>query len=135
MRWRNRLRFTPIPSSAIGSLRRPGSNAKSAGFTWAKGDRMPAQTWKRIEELFEAALAQPAQQRAQFLEQACPDDPDIRVEVVALLKSSDLASSFLEDSPMKSARATRTRARIHTKPLRNHSTDRAGCHGRSLSRA
>jgi serine/threonine protein kinase len=60
-------------------------------------------TWKRIEELFDAALPQAPEYRAQFLEKACPDDAELRREVLSLLSSADTANSFLEDPPVRSA--------------------------------
>jgi len=45
---------------------------------------MQAERWKQIEELYQAALAQPAEKRAAFLVQACPDDPQLRGEVQSL---------------------------------------------------
>ena len=60
-------------------------------------------TWKRIEELFDAASLQAPELRAQFLEEACPDDAELRREVLSLLNSADTANSFLEDPPVRSA--------------------------------
>jgi serine/threonine protein kinase len=65
---------------------------------------MQGQNWKRVEELFEAAVAEPTESREQFLEIACPDDPELRAQVLSLLKSDDTADSFLEESPLGSAR-------------------------------
>jgi len=59
--------------------------------------------WKRIEELFEAALPHPPEQRAQFLEEACPDDAEVRREVLSLLSSADKTEGFLEVSPVRPA--------------------------------
>src|SRR5690349_14133852 len=61
---------------------------------------MQAETWKRVEELFEAALREPPERRDQFLQEACPNDPELRREVLSLLNSSDTASTFLEDPPV-----------------------------------
>jgi serine/threonine protein kinase len=60
-------------------------------------------TWKRIDELFDAALPQRPERRAQFLEEVCPDDAELRREVLSLLNSADTANSFLEDPPVRSA--------------------------------
>lgn len=65
---------------------------------------MRTEAWKRVEELFEAALREPPEHRGRFLAQACPDDPELRGEVLSLLNSADSASSFLEDSPVPAAR-------------------------------
>ena len=63
---------------------------------------MQADRWKQVEKLFEAALAQPAERRAAFLEQACPDDAELRREVESLLNLVPSAASFLEGAPISS---------------------------------
>jgi eukaryotic-like serine/threonine-protein kinase len=60
-------------------------------------------TWKRIEELFDAASLQAPELRGQFLEEACPEDAELRREVLSLLNSADTANSFLEGPPVRSA--------------------------------
>jgi len=42
---------------------------------------MSAERWKKIDELFEAAQAQPPDQRAAFLDRECADNPRLRAEV------------------------------------------------------
>ena len=61
---------------------------------------MQAELWKRIEGLYQAALAHPPEKRAEFIQQACPDDPQLRAEVQSLLDQN--ADSFLEGSPLSS---------------------------------
>src|SRR5579885_1726384 len=61
------------------------------------------ENWKRIEELFEAALPHPPERRAQFLEEACPENAELRREVLSLLTHADYDAPFLEDSPISSA--------------------------------
>src|ERR1700733_5771602 len=58
---------------------------------------MQADLWKKIEGLYQAALAEPPEKRAAFLVQACPDNPQLRAEVQSLLDQQ--ARSFLERSP------------------------------------
>src|SRR5579884_2475616 len=60
------------------------------------------ENWKRVEELFEAASPHPLERRAQFLEEACPDNPELRREVLSLLSYADRETTFLEDSPVSS---------------------------------
>jgi len=60
---------------------------------------MKADTWRRIEELFAAASLQPAGNRERFLQEFCPDDSEIRSEVLSLLKSADEPESFLDHAP------------------------------------
>jgi len=66
---------------------------------------MDAELWKRIEELFRAAMAQPPEKRVAFLDQACPDDPQLRDEVQSLVDAASGDSSFLERGPLSSGSA------------------------------
>jgi serine/threonine protein kinase len=52
--------------------------------------------WRRIEELYHAALKRDAQARALFLDDACSADPELRQAVESLLSSAGKAGSFLE---------------------------------------
>src|SRR6185436_1570588 len=52
--------------------------------------------WERVRHVFEAALLQPAEQRASFVAHSCRDEPAIHDQVAALLASHDRASGFLE---------------------------------------
>jgi len=52
--------------------------------------------WKRIEEIFHAALALPADRRAVYISETCGHDPSLRSEVESLLRSTATASDFLE---------------------------------------
>jgi serine/threonine protein kinase len=61
---------------------------------------MQAEVWQKIEELFHAALAEPPDQRAEFLRKACPD-AQVRARVESLLEQAD--GSFLEGSPLPPA--------------------------------
>jgi hypothetical protein len=49
----------------------------------------------RIEAIFTAALARPAEERAAYLDQACGGDAELRRRVEALLQAHDNAGSFL----------------------------------------
>lgn len=64
---------------------------------------MQADLWKKVEELFHAVQAQPPDKRAEFLNKACPDDPQVRAEVQSLLDAAPGAASFLNTSPLASA--------------------------------
>ena len=70
---------------------------------------MQAEVWKRVEELFRAAQAQPREKRVEFLKRACPDDAQVRAEVRSLLDAETSADSFLESSPISSALAPGTK--------------------------
>jgi serine/threonine protein kinase len=64
---------------------------------------MQADLWKKVEALYQAALAEPPEKRAAFLAQACPEDPQLRGEVQSLLDQE--AKSFLESSPLSAIKA------------------------------
>src|ERR1035438_1674675 len=49
--------------------------------------------------LFSAALELPASQRAAYLDEACPDEPALRLRLEALLRDHEAASCFLEPPP------------------------------------
>jgi len=54
--------------------------------------------WRKIRELFDAALDRPPDQRAEFLEFACGGDDDVRVRVEAML-AADQQDDLLIDRP------------------------------------
>ncbi len=64
---------------------------------------MEAELWHRIEELFEKALQQPAENRAEFLRNACGGDVQLQNEVETLLENAGENGSFLQDSPLAGA--------------------------------
>lgn len=57
------------------------------------------ENWAQIEELFQAALALPKQDRAAYLLARCPDNEPLRREVQQLLNNDD-SPGFLEGSPL-----------------------------------
>jgi hypothetical protein len=71
---------------------------------------MQAERWKQIEALYQAALARPAERRAAFLAQACPDDAQLRAEVQSLLDQQ--ADSFLESAPVSAVHALTAGAKL-----------------------
>jgi len=71
---------------------------------------MQAERWKQIEELYQAALAQPPEKRAAFLAQACPGDLQLRGEVRSLLDQQ--ADSFLESAPLSAVQAVSAGAKL-----------------------
>ena len=75
---------------------------------------MEREFWKKIEAIYQAALAQPIERRAGFLVDACPDDPQLRREVQSLLNQDD--DSFLEGSPLSSAEVDQKRSFIEAAP-------------------
>ncbi|MGA7411205.1 MAG: hypothetical protein WBW33_12010 [Bryobacteraceae bacterium] len=65
-------------------------------------DARRPEKWKQVEELFEAAQQRPADQRAEFLRQACPDDAELCAEVETLLKAAESGDPLLDGSPLSS---------------------------------
>lgn len=57
---------------------------------------MTPERWERIQELYHAARAQPASDRAQFLDSACADDRVLRREVQALLDQPVSTGDFMD---------------------------------------
>src|ERR1035438_2802999 len=49
--------------------------------------------------LFSAALELPASQRAAYLDEACADDPALRLRLEALLRDHEAAGEFLQTPP------------------------------------
>jgi len=56
---------------------------------------MNSEQWKKLERLFEKASALPIEQRGDFIEQACGNDPVLRSELVSLLELSEDAPDYL----------------------------------------
>jgi len=50
---------------------------------------MTPNLWERLKPVYEAVLKTPEDERAQFVSDACGDDPELREELGALLKSTD----------------------------------------------
>jgi len=71
---------------------------------------MQADRWKRIQELYEAAIALPPEKRAEFLEQVCPADAGVRGEVQSLLVQQ--ADSFLESGPVSAIKTLTPGAKL-----------------------
>src|ERR1043165_700722 len=54
------------------------------------------QRWQRVKEIFEGALGRHGAERESFLEHACDGNADVREEVESLLRSYEVAGSFME---------------------------------------
>jgi eukaryotic-like serine/threonine-protein kinase len=62
---------------------------------------MSAHDWKEVEELLHQAMALAPEQRAEFLDEACGSDADLRAELNSLLMlGDDLSDEFL-NSPLR----------------------------------
>src|SRR5579864_6971650 len=57
---------------------------------------MNSERWRQIAELFHAALELAPETQQKFLESACGDDADLRLQVESLLAHREQAGSFLE---------------------------------------
>ena len=64
---------------------------------------MNEQRLRQVDELFEAALELPPEQRRAFLDQTCPTDTEVRTEVESLLSAHEEAKDFIEDSASDAA--------------------------------
>ena len=62
---------------------------------------MNAERWNKIKVLFTSAQDCPEHERADFLDRACGDDKDLRVEVEKLLDSYGVDDSFLQNSAVE----------------------------------
>jgi len=62
---------------------------------------MNQELWRKVEELFHAALERAPEARQPFLESACNGDSDLRRQVEVLLAEENRAGSFLEVPPME----------------------------------
>ncbi len=57
---------------------------------------MTQERWRRVEELFHAALERPREQRQAWLDAACSGDVEMSRQVESLLSNEERAGSFLE---------------------------------------
>lgn len=55
-----------------------------------------SERWQRVKEIFEGALERQGDERAAFLDRACDGDAEVREEVESLLRSYEVAGSFME---------------------------------------
>jgi eukaryotic-like serine/threonine-protein kinase len=60
---------------------------------------MHPERWRRIDELFHAAVERSADERRGFLEQACGADVSLRAEIEKLFRAHDRAEHFIESPP------------------------------------
>jgi hypothetical protein len=62
---------------------------------------MTPERWQQIDTLLHAALSRRASERAEFLQQACAHDEELRAEVESLLASHEEAGSFLAQPALR----------------------------------
>jgi serine/threonine protein kinase/Tol biopolymer transport system component len=54
------------------------------------------ESWQRVKEIFDGALERQGDERAAFLDRACDGHAEVREEVESLLRSYEVAGSFME---------------------------------------
>jgi hypothetical protein len=64
---------------------------------------MDSQRWRRIEELYHAAVATPPESLQTFLDSACGEDEELRREVESLVARDGQAGNFLETHASQTA--------------------------------
>ena len=64
---------------------------------------MESERWRRVEQLYHAALDLDSEARSDFLAQQCTGDPDLRREVESLLGHDNSSSHFIESPAVKVA--------------------------------
>ena len=75
---------------------------------------MDSERWKQVDNLLQAVLERPPEERDAFLRQACAGDEALEREVRSLLASQQQAGSFLESPAMEvAARAIASPAEQH----------------------
>ena len=62
---------------------------------------MSSARWKKVEEIFHAALDRDPSARGVFLNEVCAGDPELRVEVESLLKAAGQGGGFMERPAME----------------------------------
>jgi len=67
---------------------------------------MNDESWRRVEELFHAALERAPETRHAFLDEVCRDDVNLRRQVELLLAKDAQAESFLESAPLSDSMPT-----------------------------
>jgi hypothetical protein len=62
---------------------------------------MNQEVWRRVEEIFHAALERAPEAREAFLNDACKEDAELRQQVELLLRNGEEAGSFLEQPALE----------------------------------
>ena len=80
---------------------------------------MKPDRWRKVDEIFEAALEREPERRAAFLDQACGSDKALRREVEKMLDFDSRAQDFIKTDVFNIA------ARVITKPQENRTPKRS----------
>src|ERR1051325_9276585 len=81
-------------SNATGAWPKPGCIASSLASV-SMGDRAP-QRWQQVKKIFDGALELHGAEREAYLNSACEGQNEVREEVDSLLRSYEVAGSFME---------------------------------------
>ena len=65
-----------------------------------------AERWREIQNIFQAALELPPDDRPRFLDSSCKNDPDLKEEVESLLRAGDEAGNFLQSRELPAVSQT-----------------------------
>src|SRR5215471_3993629 len=65
--------------------------------------RMTPERFRRVDQLVSLALERAANERAEFIREACAGEEDLRLEVESLLASHDNKDAFLAEAPARLA--------------------------------
>src|SRR5262245_2177884 len=65
--------------------------------------RMTPERFRRVDQLVSLALERSANERAEFIREACAGEEDLRIEVESLLASHDNEDGFLAEAPARLA--------------------------------
>jgi len=68
---------------------------------------MTPERWEQVEQLYHAARARAAGERASYLDAACAGDAGLRREVDSLLAQQSSGTGGLLDGPARAGRASR----------------------------
>ena len=77
---------------------------------------MKPDRWRKVDELFEAALEHEPGRRASFLDQACGTDKDLRREVEKMLDFEKQSEDFIKTDVFDVAARLITQPRVQTSP-------------------
>src|SRR5260370_5153979 len=77
--------------------------AVAAPGAGASAGRMTPERFRRVDQLVSLALERPANERAEFIRQACAGEEDLRIEVESLLASHDNKDASLAEAPARLA--------------------------------
>ncbi len=75
-------------------------------------EKMQAERWRQVEELYHAALEREPDEREAFLAEACAGDDALRREVESLLRYDDRAERFIEAPALEVAAQLRAEEQV-----------------------